>query len=152
MMRLLDYINEESVFLLEKVDSFDAMIEVAAHVLAPKIECATDAVIKAVQQRELASSTAIGFGCAIPHAVFQSAAKTIAGIILLKNPLKIATPDGIDVDIVFIILGNSQEARIHLKLLSKIARILHEEETRNKLRVSKTIQEVMNIIGASDAD
>lgn len=152
MMRLLDYIREDSVFIVDVVDSFDAMIEMAVRVLAPKINCTPEIAMSSIKQREIASSTAIGFGCAIPHAVLQNASKTVAGVLVLKNPLKIPTPDGIDVDIVFIIMGNPQDARIHLKLLSKIARILHEEEIRDKLRSSKTCQEVMNILGAKDED
>ena len=151
-MRLLDYLSKDSVFMLDTIASFDSMIDIAGRVLAPKVGCSTENVTTAIIQREQASSTAIGLGCAIPHAVLPQAVGTVCGVVLLKQPLQIATPDGIDVDIVFILLGPAQEARNHLKLLSKIARILHNDETRTKIRACKTVQEFITIIENCDAD
>lgn len=151
-MHLLDYLSKDSIFLLEMATSFDVIIDTAVNVLAPKIGCSAELATAAIKQREQAASTAIGLGCAIPHAALPNATATAVGAVLLKQPLKIATPDAIDVAIVFIMLGPIQEARIHLKLLSKIARILHDDEIRTKIRSCQTVQEFITLIENSDAD
>lgn len=151
-MHLLDYVSEDSVFLLEITTTFESIIDTVARVIAPKVGCSTESITSAIKQREQASSTAIGLGCAVPHAALPQAVHTAVGAALLKKPLAIATPDDIAVDIVFILVGPSQEARIHLKLLSKIARILHDDETRAKIRSCQTVQEFIKILESGDAN
>jgi fructose-specific phosphotransferase system IIA component len=79
-------------------------------------------------ERESLVATGMGNQCAIPHA--HSAAVTEAAIavaILGENSgVDFGSPDGLPARLVFLMAGPMGEAEQHLKILAKVARLLHD--------------------------
>ncbi|MBU1080693.1 MAG: PTS sugar transporter subunit IIA, partial [Spirochaetes bacterium] len=84
--------------------------------------------------REKLSSTGIGEGVAIPHALMEGVAATTMAVARLAEPVDFDAEDGGPVDLVFMIAGPRSDTGGHLKLLSKLARTLHDPEFRKAAR------------------
>ncbi len=83
--------------------------------------------------REKLSSTALGSGCAVPHAHSDGVKETIISAGRFSGGLDFAAEDGSEVTLVFLMVGPKQNTGLHLKVLSKLARLLHDGNTRAAL-------------------
>jgi nitrogen PTS system EIIA component len=92
-----------------------------------------DEVLSAVQEREAVLSTGIGFGVAIPHA--RSSAVRELSIVCGLSPVPVPydSIDGEPVRLFFLIVGPESSAGQHVKLLSRIARLVRRDNLRQKL-------------------
>jgi mannitol/fructose-specific phosphotransferase system IIA component (Ntr-type) len=90
-------------------------------------------VLGAGLARESVLSTGIGFGVAIPHA--RSAAvrelTMVAGV--TPRPVPFDAIDGEPVRLLFLIVGPEASAGSHVKILSRIARLVRRESVRQQL-------------------
>lgn len=86
-----------------------------------------------VMKREELSSTALNFACAVPHAHSTAMTKTVIVAALLKKGVDFNALDGEDVKLVFLMTGPKNQSGLHLKLLSKMARILQNSQLRQIL-------------------
>ena len=90
-------------------------------------------VLQAVEERESVLSTGIGFGVAIPHA--RSAAVSELSVVggLSPVPVPYDSIDGDPVRLFFLIVGPEASAGQHVKVLSRIARLVRRETLREQL-------------------
>ena len=93
-----------------------------------------ETVYRELRAREKLGSTAIGEGVAIPHCRIEDCDKPVGCLITLDQPIEFSSPDGIGVDIIFVLLVPKTATEDHLKLLSFIATTLSEDENRTALR------------------
>lgn len=91
-------------------------------------------LIEDILEREQLASTCLGFGCAVPHAHSGSVETTHLAAAVLDPPLEIDTPDGEPVSLLFLMVGPKNSAGLHIRLLSKLARLLHDEQLRSDLK------------------
>ena len=98
-------------------------------------------VLGAIEEREAVLSTGIGFGVAIPHA--RSPAVRELTIVCGVSPVPIAydSIDGEPVRLFFLIVGPETSAGQHVKVLSRIARLVRREDLRQQLCAAATPQE-----------
>jgi mannitol/fructose-specific phosphotransferase system IIA component (Ntr-type) len=96
------------------------------------------AVLDAVLERESVQSTGIGFGVAIPHG--RSAAvrelSMVAGV--SPSPVPFDAIDGEPVRLFFLIVGPEASAGLHVKILSRIARLVRRDGVRQQLLEAAT--------------
>ena len=99
-----------------------------------------DDLFNAIMNREKEIATYIGDFCAIPHAHIDSLKETVVTCASLSRPV---TWDDIgdEVILVFLLAGPPANAAVHLRLLSQLARMLHNREIRNRLIDATTPQE-----------
>lgn len=90
-------------------------------------------VLGAVAEREAVLSTGIGFGVAIPHA--RSSAVSELSIVCGVSPVPVPydSIDGEPVRLFFLIVGPESSAGQHVKILSRIARLVRRENLRERL-------------------
>lgn len=95
-------------------------------------------VLGAVEEREAVLSTGIGFGVAIPHA--RSSAVNELTLVCGVSPVPVPydSIDGEPVRLFFLIVGPEASAGQHVKILSRIARLVRRENLRQKLCESRT--------------
>jgi mannitol/fructose-specific phosphotransferase system IIA component (Ntr-type) len=95
-------------------------------------------VLSAVYERESVLSTGIGFGVAIPHARTAGVPELaiVAGV--SKAPVPFDAIDGEPVRLFFLIVGPEASAGLHVKLLSRIARLVRREAVRRELLEART--------------
>lgn len=93
-----------------------------------------DSIYHDIMAREQLASTAIGEGIAVPHALSDAMQGTVMAVLRLKSPIEYNAPDGKPVDLFFIMAGPKNDTAYHLKLLSKLARLLHDPHFREQAR------------------
>ncbi len=106
-----------------------------------------DEVKKVVYERERIKSTGIGNGIAIPHARSNSISGATASFAILENPVDYDSIDGNPVSIVFLLLGQDNKVGSHLRLLSRISRLLKDDDCRKNLMAAKSPDEIIQILG-----
>ncbi len=135
MMRFADVIEPARVATdVRAADKADA-IRAASGLLGPAGGAADASMIeRAMLERETLSSTGVGDGVAIPHALVDGAGRLRMAAMRLASPVDFGAPDGRPVDLVFAIVGPRDGAGEHLRLLSKLARALHDPGFRAAAR------------------
>jgi nitrogen PTS system EIIA component len=100
-----------------------------------------DEVLSAIEERESVLSTGIGFGVAIPHARCAAVRElTMVGGVS-EAPVPFDSIDGEPVRLFFLIVGPESSAGLHVKLLSRIARLVRRDGVRRQLVESRTPDE-----------
>ena len=104
-------------------------------------------VLAAVELREAEVSTAMGRGLAIPHGrtEFVDAPHMAAG--LVEGVRDYASPDGSPVRVVFLVVTPPGGATTHVRILSRIARLMHQPESQARLLGARTAGEFVAAIG-----
>jgi PTS system nitrogen regulatory IIA component len=110
-----------------------------------------DAVLEAVLERESVQSTGIGFGVAIPHGRCAAVRELamVAGVSL--GPVPFDAIDGEPVRLFFLIVGPEASAGLHVKILSRIARLVRRDTVRQQLLEAATADAFYNVILDAEA-
>jgi PTS system nitrogen regulatory IIA component len=90
-------------------------------------------VLEAVEERENVLSTGIGFGVAIPHARSSAVRELSVVCGLSPVPVPYDSIDGDPVRLFFLIVGPEAAAGEHVKVLSRIARLVRRDNLRQQL-------------------
>ena len=104
-----------------------------------------------VLEREKIMSTGVGNGFAIPHGKTNMVTEMISAFGVLKNPIEFEALDGNPVNLIFLIVGNENEVAKHIKMLSRVSRIMNQEDIRSKLANSNSREEILKIFELQDS-
>jgi len=96
-------------------------------------------------ERERLVSTGVGKGFAIPHGKTDAISDIVAAFVITKNPIDFDSIDGEPVRFIFLLIGKETLLNTHIKLLSRISRLMNKEEFRDKLLEAKAKDDVLNI-------
>lgn len=134
-------INFSSILKIDCVDvgvraagKDEALVYAVEYVAKSGVVPDQEKLLAEVRARELLSSTGIGEGVAVPHALCDSISQTVMSVIRLARPIDFASLDGQPVDLIFLMAGPRGDTANHLKLLSKLARLLHDPDFRKAAR------------------
>ncbi|MBI4811269.1 MAG: PTS sugar transporter subunit IIA [Ignavibacteriales bacterium] len=97
----------------------------------------------AIFEREKIMSTGVGNGFAIPHGKTDAVADIVAAFGVTAQPIPYQSLDEKPVRLVFLLVGKDNLVGPHIKLLSRISRLMNKEEFRNRLLETKTPQEII---------
>ena len=100
---------------------------------------------KCVFEREEKMSTGVGNGFAIPHGKTNAVTDIIAAFGKSETPIDYNSLDGKPVHLVFLLIGKENLLAKHIKLLSRISRLMSSDEFRNKLIQANTAESIMKI-------
>lgn len=90
-------------------------------------------VREAVHARETVMSTGVGKGLALPHARTDAVTDTVAALAVTAGPVDYAALDGQPVRLVFLLVGPEEERSTHVRLLSRISRLMNRDAFRARL-------------------
>ncbi len=145
-MKITDILNEKVIVTnlpgTTKNEILNAMIELAA-----KSDRVTDKerMRSAILEREKIMSTGVGSGFAIPHGKTDAVQDIVAAFAITEQPIDYQSLDDQPVRIVFLLVGKDNSVGPHIKLLSRISRLMNKEEFRKKLLEAKSPSEIMQI-------
>jgi PTS system nitrogen regulatory IIA component len=88
-------------------------------------------------QRERLGSTGIGDGVAIPHAKLASVKRLFGFVARLEKPIDFDALDAQPVDLLFLLLAPEKAGADHLKALARIARMLRDSGTVERIRATR---------------
>ncbi|HJX87625.1 MAG TPA: PTS sugar transporter subunit IIA [Gemmatimonadales bacterium] len=108
-------------------------------------------VLASVEERESVLSTGIGLGVAIPHA--RCPAVQELGVVggVAAEPIPYDSIDGDPVRLFFLIVGPEASAGLHVKILSRIARLVRRDTVRQQLVEAKTPDELYHLLVDAEA-
>lgn len=109
-------------------------------------------VCKALCERELLMSTAVGFGIAIPHSrnlILQNEADERLFIVYPKSQLNMKALDDKKVYVMFILLSSSLKK--HLSVLNALSALFRNNDFRSKLEAKPKKEELVALIKAASA-
>ena len=109
-----------------------------------------DALLHSVMDREMLAPTGLGDDCAIPHAQTDAVAETAIAAVRLRDPVDFGAPDGTPARLVFLIVGPKDSAALHLKLLSKLARVLCNPDFRARALAAPDAGAFSSLLLATD--
>ena len=99
----------------------------------------------AVLDREKIMSTGVGKGFAIPHGKTNAVNEILAAFGKTDSSIDYQALDNQPVNLVFLLVGKDNMVSTHIKLLSRISRMMTKEEFRDKLRLAKSSDEILEI-------
>ncbi|MCL4550070.1 MAG: PTS sugar transporter subunit IIA [Bacteroidetes bacterium] len=99
----------------------------------------------AVHDREKIMSTGVGKGFAIPHAKTDSVNEIIAAFGRLDKPIDFQALDEQPVNLVFLLVGKESLVGPHIKLLSRISRMMNKDEFRESLANAASAEEIYSL-------
>ncbi len=102
-------------------------------------------VRSAVLDREKIMSTGVGKGFAIPHGKTNSISDIVAAFGKTKNPVDYDALDNQPVHLVFLLVGKDNLVSKHIKLLSRISRMMNKDDFRNRLLEAGSVEEILDI-------
>ncbi len=103
-------------------------------------------VVEELLKREKISSTGIGGGIAIPHVLSDFVRQTTMAFGRSEEGIQFDAMDKQPVYLFFLLLGPKGHQSEHLKLLSKLSRLLKHEQFVKALLKAETTDEVLSII------
>jgi len=146
-MNLQDLLSIEVIKIPLESDEKFRTIEELVDILnnAGRIEN-RDMVLQAILDRERVMSTGMGDGVAIPHAKTDGVKELVAAFGITKQGIDFQSIDGKPVRIIFLLAGPTDQTGPHLKALSRISRLMHRKEFREKLAAVKNAEQVVDAI------
>lgn len=102
-------------------------------------------VRKAVFDREEIMSTGVGKGFAIPHGKTSAVSEIIAAFGKTTEDIDYDSLDGQPVRLIFLLVGKDSLVSTHIKLLSRISRLMNKDDFRGRLLEASTKEEIITL-------
>ena len=145
-MKITDILNEKVIVTKlpgsTKTDILNAMIDLAA--TSERVND-KEKMRSAILEREKIMSTGVGSGFAIPHGKTDAVQDIVAAFAITEQPIDYQSLDDQPVRIVFLLVGKDNSVGPHIKLLSRISRLMNKEEFRKKLIDAESPSEILQI-------
>ncbi|OPY01212.1 MAG: PTS system fructose-specific EIIABC component [Syntrophorhabdus sp. PtaB.Bin047] len=133
-MRLTDILKETSVISeIKGTTKEEILAELAGQLKVTGLVKDVDSIVKVIMEREALGSTGIGDGVAIPHGKMKGAGGVLVVFGRSRQGVDFDAVDGQPVHMFFLVLAPEDSASLHLKVLSRISKILRDPSFRKKL-------------------
>ncbi len=151
-MKITDILSEQAIRTdlpgNSKEEVINAMIDLAA---TQKVVQDKERMRAAIFERERIMSTGVGSGFAIPHGKTDAVSDIVAAFAVTAQPIDYQSLDDQPVRLVFLLVGRDNMVGPHIKLLSRISRLMNKEDFRNTLLQAKTPAEILEAFRQEEA-
>ena len=145
-MKITDVLTEQVIRTNLPGSSKDEIINAMIDLAASQDKVVDKEKLRAaIFEREKIMSTGVGSGFAIPHGKTDAVNDIVAAFAVTAQPIDYQSLDEQPVRIVFLLVGRDNMVGPHIKLLSRISRLMNKEEFRAKLVEAKTPLEILEI-------
>ena len=151
-MKITDILNEENVQVnlagTTKEEILNSMIDLAAqssHVTD------VEKMRTAIFDREKIMSTGVGSGFAIPHGKTDAVSNIVAAFATTAQEIDYQSLDEQPVRLIFLLVGRDTMVGPHIKLLSRISRLMNKEDFRKKLLGAGDVSSLLQIFKDEEA-
>ncbi len=115
----------------------------------PRVED-IEKVRSAVLEREKVMSTGVGKGFAIPHGKTNAVKEIIGSFGRIKDGIDYESLDGNPVNLVFLLVGKDNLISTHIKLLSRISRLMNKDDFRHRLAEANSADEIVKLFSEEE--
>ncbi len=139
-------LSQDRVVFLNKNLKEDVLAElVNVLATAPQVH-SKEELLKQIYKREELMSTGIGLGIAVPHVRINSIDDIVMAVGICKKPiLDYESLDQQPVSIICMIAAHTDQHAKHIKLLSSIAKSLRDDQVREQIINSNSVEEVKKL-------
>ena len=145
-MKVFELLEEKNILTKfksdEKGEIIDEMIDLYRD--SDKVND-IEKVRTAIHDREKIMSTGVGKGFAIPHGKTNAVNEVIAAFGKTTVDIDYEALDGEPVHLIFLLVGRDDMVSKHIKLLSRISRMMNKDDFRQRLIDAKSESEIINI-------
>lgn len=145
-MKISDILSEDFVIVgldaSSKEDAINALVDLIAK--SDKVKN-VNKVREAVFEREKIMTTGVGKGFAVPHGKTDAVTDIVAAFAITKKPIDYDSLDGEPVRLIFLLVGRDNMVGPHIKLLSRISKLMNDNEFRERLLNAKSPKEVVEL-------
>lgn len=133
-MKLADILKESCVVAdIKGKTKQEILLELVEPLQEANLIDNVDVVVKIIMEREKLGSTGIGDGVAIPHGKMKNIDNIICAVGRSKEGVDFDAVDRQPVHIFFLVLAPEDSASLHLKVLSRISKILRDPSFRKSI-------------------
>lgn len=150
-MKICDILLKESILPNVIADSKKQILEKLSEVAAQKTALDSNVILDALIERERLGTTGVGNGVALPHTRLIGLNKIFCAFVK-TNPVDFEAIDGKTVDLVFLLLVPEEAGADHLKALSRLSKLLRDNEIATRLRQAASADALYDIILQNDVD
>ncbi len=150
-IKITDILNPACIHLNLEVKDKTDVLEKMVSLLARGGKVADVKTLETViLERERLMSTGIGNGVALPHGKTNVVDRSMAALATLATPIDFDALDDKPVQIVLLLVGTESNVGVHLRLLSRISRMVGSEQFRTALLAARTVEDVTNLLAANE--
>src|SRR5688572_1415877 len=117
-------------------------LAVIAEIAARNFGLDAGEVLEALAEREMAGSTGVGYGVAVPHARLEGLERMRGVFVRLEHPVEFEAVDDQPVDLLFALFAPRNAGAEHLRALARVSRVMRQSELREHLRKARTADAV----------
>lgn len=145
-MKISEILKKENIlFDLDVENKFDIISKLVDNIARTNNLKDKDKIYQEVLKREKIMSTGVGKGIALPHAKTNLISQMHGAILILNNPVDFESLDSDPVYIVFMLIGSENNVGGHLRVLSKVSRLMSSDSFRSQLSNCTTPEEVLDL-------
>ncbi len=133
MNTLVDIFTTDCIALNCPARTRAESFSIAGDLFEKKLGIPSSSVVHFLNTREDLSSTALGFGVAIPHGTVSGIDMPVACFIKLAEAIDFYAPDGIKISILIFLLLPEKAVQGHIQILSSLAQLLLDNDQRQNL-------------------
>lgn len=145
-VHIVDLLNPARVDLGCQITSKKRLMEHVASMLTRETAVNEQSVFRVLIERERLGSTGVGHGVALPHGRLPDIDDAILALAILDEPLDYQAPDQQDVRIVVGLVVPENANDQHVRILARLAELLSNAETRDRLLHAKDKEEVFSAL------
>jgi nitrogen PTS system EIIA component len=142
-----DLIAPHAVLARLNAGSRRRVIETLCDRLAPATGVDARVMVEAVMKRERLGPSGLSDGVALPHAQVEGLAAPACAFARLDHPVSFEALDGVDADLVMLLVTPPHGRAVHLKALARIARFLRAPGTLDRLRDARGRDDLLDCFG-----
>lgn len=154
-MSISEVLDKNTMAVNVKVSGKEQLLEAIAGIACRNPLLAgvgKEKVFNTLREREELASTALGAGVAVPHCRISGLQKFVSGLVTTSRKIDYDAPDKEKVDIFPFVIGPEDNPKEHLKVLSGMARILRNPDTRKAIRSAGSPDELFSLLMEIAAD
>jgi fructose-specific phosphotransferase system IIA component len=151
-MKISDLLTEDFVVTNLEGDSKDDIINAIVDLAAKSSKVLDKEKLReSVFERERIMSTGVGDGFAIPHGKTDAVSDIVGAFAVTAEPIDYESLDEKPVRLVFLLVSKANAVGAHIKLLSKISRLMNKAEFRDKLLRQRSSKEIIEMFKQEEA-
>jgi PTS system nitrogen regulatory IIA component len=141
-MNIGDLLDRGAISLRVSAPNKRTVLAAIAEIAARNFGLEAGDVLDALAEREMAGSTGVGYGVAVPHARLDDLQRMRGVFVRLEQPVEFEAVDDQPVDLLFALFAPKNAGAEHLRALARVSRLLRQAELREQLRNARTADAV----------
>lgn len=134
-----------------KEEIINEMIDILTNSSVAEKVLDKEKVRNCIFEREKIMSTGVGNGFAIPHGKTDAVSDIVAAFGITEKPIDYQSLDEKPVRLVFLLVARENMVGPHIKLLSRISRLMNKEEFRQKLLTLSSPNEILETFKSEES-